>query len=77
MGSAWVDLTSATALARLIVWDSGEAELSAGSLDGPISPDPHLAAPRAETGHRLESARDLETAVSRLLRLVIEPFPES
>ena len=64
--AGWVDVTSTTAFGQLIFWDSGEAELSAGSMAGPIT-DQH---------YDLESARDLEAAVSDLLRLLTDPISQ-
>jgi hypothetical protein len=64
--AAWVDVTSTTAFGQLIVWDSGEAGLSAGSTAGPIT----------NQHYDLESARDLEAAVRDLLRPApISHFP--
>jgi hypothetical protein len=54
----WVDLEVADGLARLTVWDSGEAELERADLRNEQPTVEHL---------RLASAEELEAALTRLV----------
>jgi hypothetical protein len=54
----WVDLEVAEGLARLTVWDSGEAELERADLRNEQPTVEHL---------RLASAEELEAALTRLV----------